>query len=324
MAQTPGKPGKLARNELSMRENQIPSKKAELVFSTKLGKLFKGDSFATIQCLEDASLDCIFIDQPFNLNKDYGDGINDLLSDEAYLRRTRVLIELLFPKLKPGGSIFALNIPKWAIPTAAILEEHLDFRHWIAIDLTLSMPISNKLYPAHYALLYYTKGKPARFKKPRRPIETCKKCASELKDYGGQKSKLNPKGIGVKDIWDDISPVRHKTNKNRDANELHPKLLYRVLEMVTEPGDVVFDPFGGSGTTCAVAELMGRRWISCELGDCSPIKSRLEHPERDRKIIEKLQTEKDCLFTSNDLTQRREKGLSNKGYRIEPNEKHNP
>lgn len=316
IAKLPGKLGGLAKKELSAREVQIPHEEPKLAFSTDLGELYKGDCYAAIKWLKDASLDCIFIDQPFNLKKDYGDGIDDFLPEGEYLRKTRILIELLIPKLKPGGSIFFYNIPKWAIPAAAILGEQLDFCHWISIDLTLSMPISNKLYPAHYALLHYTKGKPNKFKKPRRPIETCRKCASEIKDYGGKKEKLNPKGIGVKDIWDDIPPVRHKANKNRSANELHPKLLHRILEMVTDPGDVIFDPFGGSGTTCAVAELMGRRWVACELGDCSKIEKRLRYSTKDKEAINRLVKEKDCLFTEKDLKRREISGVSNRGYKI--------
>jgi site-specific DNA-methyltransferase (adenine-specific) len=69
--------------------------------------------------------------------------------------------------------------------------------------------------------------------------------------------------------------VRHRGTKNRQANELSEKLLERVLNIASEPGDVVFDPFGGSGTTYAVAERMHRQWTGVELGDVEPIINRL-------------------------------------------------
>lgn len=69
--------------------------------------------------------------------------------------------------------------------------------------------------------------------------------------------KLNPEGLNLTDVWADIPPVRHRTTKTRAANELSIKLLRRVLEISSEPGDVVLDPFGG-GTTYAAAEEMGR------------------------------------------------------------------
>jgi site-specific DNA-methyltransferase (adenine-specific) len=76
-------------------------------------------------------------------------------------------------------------------------------------------------------------------------------------------------------VWDDIPPVRHHKYKNRGANELSIKLLQRVLEIASEKGDLVLDPFGGGGTTFYSAELMERRWVGCEIGDCQPIIDRL-------------------------------------------------
>jgi site-specific DNA-methyltransferase (adenine-specific) len=77
-------------------------------------------------------------------------------------------------------------------------------------------------------------------------------------------------------VWLDIPPVRHASTKRREANELSTKLLQRVLEISTEPGDLVLDPFGGSGTTYAVAEQMKRRWFGVEIGDTDPIVRRLK------------------------------------------------
>ncbi len=54
------------------------------------------------------------------------------------------------------------------------------------------------------------------------------------------------------------------------------KLLRRVLEISTRPGDIVFDPFGGSGTTYVAAEELHCHWIGVELGDCEPIIRRLK------------------------------------------------
>src|ERR1700747_2973119 len=72
--------------------------------------------------------------------------------------------------------------------------------------------------------------------------------------------------------------------KWRGANALSEKLLERVLTIATVEGDFVLDPFGGSGTTFAVAERMHRRWIGVELGDCDPIIARLrgESPQVER------------------------------------------
>ena len=154
-------------------------------------------------------------------------------------------------------------------------EQGLMFRHWVAIDLKMSLPIRGRLYPSHYSLLYYSKGKPKSFVRPRVPIPMCRHCGGDIKDYGGHRNKLHPDGLNVADVWTDIPPVRHKRTKNRVANELSEKLLERVLTIGSSEGDLVFDPFGGSGTTYAVAERMHRHWIGVELGETEPIVARL-------------------------------------------------
>ena len=64
--------------------------------------------------------------------------------------------------------------------------------------------------------------------------------------------------------------------KRRRANELSEKMLLRVLTISSREGDLVLDPFGGSGTTYAVAEQTHRRWLGIEMGDVKPIIDRLE------------------------------------------------
>jgi len=89
---------------------------------------------------------------------------------------------------------------------------------------------------------------------------------------------MNPNGVNLKDIWTDIPPVRHwkLKSKKRKANALSTKILDRAVEMTTVEGDVVLDPFGGSGTTYAVCEKKRRRWIGIELDFCDVIVDRLQ------------------------------------------------
>jgi site-specific DNA-methyltransferase (adenine-specific) len=147
--------------------------------------------------------------------------------------------------------------------------------------MKLLLPIPGRLYPAHYSLLYYTKGKPNTFRRIRTPIERCRHCEGELKDYGGHRGSLNGKGINLTDVWTDIPPVRHWKfkSKKRKANALSTKLLDRVVEISTEERDVVLDPFGGSGTTYAVCERKDRRWVGIEIESTQAIIDRLSRDE---------------------------------------------
>ena len=159
-----------------------------------------------------------------------------------------------------------------------IFNDYLNFRHWISISFKCSLPIRNKLYPAHYSMLYYTKGKPNTFNKLYTKIEKCRHCDGDIKDYGGHKKKLNENGLNLTDIWTDLSPVRHRNKKNRPANELPIELVSRAILMSTNPGDTVLDPFMDSGTTAEVCELNDRRWIGIEIGEnnCKYINKRVK------------------------------------------------
>lgn len=247
-----------------------------VVLETALGQLYQEDCLDLLARMETGSIDLVFADPPFNLKKDYGKGIDDDLSDDDYLSWCHKWIAECVRVLDEGGSFFLYNLPKWNINLGHQLSQlGMTFRHWVAIDIKMSLPIPGRLYPSHYSLLYFTKGKPKRFVRPRVPIPVCRHCGGDIKDYGGHRNKLNPEGLNLTDVWNDIPPVRHRGRKRRGANELSEKLLERVLTIASEEGDLVFDPFGGSGTTYAVAERMHRHWIGVELGDTDPIVARL-------------------------------------------------
>lgn len=246
------------------------------------GALFAGDCLEILPFIKNEVVDTIFADPPFNLGKEYGKNTNDLLADGEYLNWCHDWLRECIRILKPGGSLFLYNLPKWNILLGAFLtDEGLQFRHWIAVQMSARMPIPRRLHPSHYGLLYYSKGKPKTFRRIRTPIEVCRHCGGEIKDYGGHRGAMNPNGVTLKDVWTDIPPVRHWKfkSKKRKANALSTKMLERVIEMSTVPGDLVFDPFGGSGTTFAVAEDRHRNWLGIEIDFCPEIVDRLKYDE---------------------------------------------
>jgi site-specific DNA-methyltransferase (adenine-specific) len=284
---------------------------------TPLGALYQGDCVEAMRALPSRSVDCLFADPPFNLGKDYGDGVPDDLAAEDYLAWCRRWLDEAVRVLAPGGALFLYNLPRWNLHLAAHLDRHLEFKHWIAVDIKFSLPIPRRLYPAHYALLYFVKGpRPRVFAPPRLPLPACRHCGGELKDYGGYKDKMNPRGVNLTDVWADIPPVRHRRHKNRGANELALKLMDRVLDIASAPGDLVLDPFAGSGTSLVAAELKGRRWIGVEVGDCQPIVDRLGDLEAEREQLARLREGIDVLFTPATLALRARCGHDTSRYRV--------
>ncbi|MDQ0087617.1 site-specific DNA-methyltransferase (adenine-specific) [Paenibacillus anaericanus] len=267
-------------------------------FETQFGQMYQGDCVSLMNTMKNGSVDLIFADPPFNLDKEYESGMNDKVSEEQYLRWTEQWVLKCVDLLKEGGSLFIWNLPKWNTYIANILNKRLTFKHWIATDIKYRLPIKNKLYPSHYSLLYYTKGEKANtFNEQRLPLEICRKCGGDIRDYGGYKDKLNPLGINLTDVWYDIPPVRHSKFKTRESNELSMKLLERVISLSSNVGDLVFDPFGGSGTTYAVSEILKRKWIGIELGSVDLIKNRLDDLGYQQSYIEEIQGNKNVLFT---------------------------
>jgi site-specific DNA-methyltransferase (adenine-specific) len=290
----------LLRDHLPAKDSADRGKKksAKPVYKTARGKLYQGDCLDAMASLPSDSVDLVFADPPFNLDKLYPSDIDDNLRTEHYLQWCEQWLAECVRLLKDGGSLFLWNLPKWNTYLSAYLNRHLNFRHWIAVDMKYSLPLPSKLYPSHYSLLYYVKGpRPTTFHADRLPMEVCPECCADLKDYGGYKDKMNPLGVNLCDVWDDIPPVRHaKYKKRKEANELSIKLLDRVLEMSTNQGDCVFDPFGGSGTTYAVAELKKRRWIGVEIGPIDGIVERLSNLDEEAKYLGRLRAGYNHLF----------------------------
>jgi site-specific DNA-methyltransferase (adenine-specific) len=237
--------------------------------------LFQMDCLDLLSAVRTESVHCVFADPPFNLNKEYGNGFKDQQDDDSYLRWCYRWIEESCRILVPGGALFIYSLPRWAYHMAARLDGPMQFRHWIAMSMKGTFPRGNKLYPAHYALLYFTKGAPRVFNKVRVQIPACRHCGRDVKDYGGHRKYLNPKGLNLTDFWDDTSPNRHRGSKARPGvNELKPMIPARAISISTQPEEIVFDPFGGGGSTYQEAQHLGRHWIGSELGDCCAIESR--------------------------------------------------
>jgi len=165
------------------------------VYNTGLGVLYEGDCLELLRLIRSETIDTVFADPPFNLAKNYGSRVTDKLPDDKYINWSKEWLRECVRLLKPGGALFVYNLPKWNLILGNyLMEMGLLFRHSIAINIKLGLPIPGRLYPSHYSLLYFTKRKPKTFRKIRTPIEKCRHCGGEIKDYGGHRNAMNPKG----------------------------------------------------------------------------------------------------------------------------------
>jgi site-specific DNA-methyltransferase (adenine-specific) len=259
----------------------------KLIYTSTEGILFQGDCLDLMRQMLPDSVDLVFADPPFNLGKWYdSEAFTDTLETEAYKNWCQTWLLEMVRVLRPGGSLFLYHWPKWLIEMGHWLNSlpALEYRSWIAIKMKSGFPIKNRLHPAHYGILYYTKkGDKPTFNVVRSKAPICRHCGKEIRDYGGYRGKFKKfedengiPWIQIADFWEDTRPARQDKSRRLKIVELPLLIPERIILMGSKPGDIVLDVFGGSGSTYHAAQMHERQWIGCDIGDVTPILQRLQ------------------------------------------------
>jgi modification methylase len=231
-----------------------------------LDQVLVGDCVATMAALPAGSVDMIFADPPYNLqlkhelrrpNQSRVDGVEDAwdkIGDfAAYDRFSRGWLEAARHVLKPDGTIWVIGTYHNIFRLGATLQ---DLGFWMLNDViwrkTNPMPNfrGRRFTNAHETLIWAARDEASRY----------------TFNYAALKS-LNEE-LQMRSDW--LIPICGGSERlKRDGKKAHPTqkpeaLLYRAIMAGTKPGDVVLDPFFGSGTTGAVARKLGRRFIGIE------------------------------------------------------------
>ena len=264
-----------------------------------------GDVIEILKKIPSNSVDMTFADPPFNLNKSY----NVYSDDKEVMEYVKWCEKWLYQMVritKSTGAIFVHNIPKWLTYYATYLNQIAIFRHWIAWD-ALGAPMGKTLLPNHYGILYYVKSTDFKFHDLRWPHERCRSCGELLADYGGKKEMIHPFGTLLSDVWTDIHRIRHTKRRDAHPNQLPVHLLERLILMVTDEGDLVVDPFIGTGTTSIAAKMLGRDYFGIDI-DSQYIEIAKEKTELQKKskingafvsmYLDKIQTIRDKDYES--------------------------
>lgn len=225
--------------------------------------IHEGDAIEILKQYPDESVDLVFADPPYNLEKDYI-VYDDGQADHEYVEWCNDWLAEYIRILKPTGSLFVLNLPRWAIHHANFLNQHLYFQNWIVWD-ALSEP-RGKVMPAHYALLFYTKSlEKFTFNYDAvSPIDARHYCLRASCIRQRKKQGDNDKS-GLTDIWWDIHRIKHRRDRDYHPCQLPELLMKRIIQLSTDPGDVVVDAFGGTGTTPLTALELGRQYVAIDL-----------------------------------------------------------
>jgi site-specific DNA-methyltransferase (adenine-specific) len=242
------------------------------------GTIHTGDALSFLNALPAESARIVFLDPPFNLGKVYGRSPSlDRKPEAEYGRWLGDILDQSVRILAQGGCLYLYHLPQWAMRLGAHLEKTIAFKQWIAISMKNGFVRGRRLYPAHYAMLMFAKGNPTVLNRPKLQPALCRHCGKYVKDYGGYRSIIEAKGINLSDCWDDVSPVRHASRKNRVANELPNVIFDRVMQISGVPGDVYVDPFAGAGGGVVAAAEAGMSFRACDIvtSNCRLIVKRL-------------------------------------------------
>jgi len=223
----------------------------------------RGDAVDILKRYPDNSIDLVFADPPYNLDKPYN-VYEDERDDERYIAWCNAWLAEYVRILKPTGSLYVLNLPRWTMYHAAFLNQHLYFQNWIVWD-ALSEP-RGKLMPAHYGLLFYTKH-PTDFtfnydevgQIDARYYCLRSSCIRKRKATGADDQEP------LTDIWWDIHRIKHLRDRDYHPCQLPDALMERIIRLSTNEGDIVLDALCGTGTTPVAAVKLRRRYVAIDI-----------------------------------------------------------
>jgi len=222
--------------------------------------VIEGDAVEKLKSIPSNSVNTIFLDPPYNLGKDYV-SYEDERKD--YIEWSLKWLSECFRILKPNGSLFLLNIPKWAHEIAAELAPEYYLIRWIVWDEPAEP--RGKLIPAHYSLLWFAKTRNIKTYPLDLSQDSMNYCLRIKCMKIRRALRINDK-VSPRDVRWDIHRVKHKGRRFKyHPVQLPEKLLEFVIKLTTEKGDIVLDPMCGTGTTLVVAKRIGRDYIGVDI-----------------------------------------------------------
>ncbi len=214
-----------------------------------------GDATELLKELPDGSVDLIVADPPYNLGKDYGNN-RDLRAWHEYEEFTKSWLGESKRVLKDTGSIYVFMGVRFISTLFRFLEDDfkLNFNGWITWHYTQGMGRKKGFSPRHEDILYFTKTEDFTFNldSVRVPQKYFRK-------------RNNMSGANPGDVWQ-FSHVHYCSAEREQHPTQKPEaLLDRIVQSSSNEGDLVVDPFVGSGTTVRVADILDRNWIGFDL-----------------------------------------------------------
>ena len=275
------------RNELNRKLLTLSS---SVAIADAINKTILGNLFEVLDFLPDGFADLIFIDPPYNLSKDFGTVKFKAGSPESYQEYLESWFPQVVAKLKPAGSLYLCGDWKSSGPIHYVLDKYLIVRNRITFEREKGRGAKTNWKNASEDIWFATKSDDYRFNvdavKLKRKVLAPYTSDGKPKDWD-KESDGNYRLTHPSNLWTDVTiPFWSMPENTEHPTQKPEKLLAKIILASSGEGDVVFDPFLGSGTTSVVAKKLKRNYVGVEINEEYALlaEKRLLLAESDKRI----------------------------------------
>ena len=259
-----------------------------ITFDENDNLIIKGNNLLAISSLlkrYEGRIKLIYIDPPYNTGND-GFKYNDSFNHSTWLTFMKNRLEIAKKLLTPDGSIY-VQIDNNELHYLKVLMDDIfgidNFQReiiWVLKGVSGYKSLINNFVRGHDTILYYTKSQEYVFNKLYLPYSKEQLARFSSIDENGRRYKTitkerrlyldEAKGVPLSDVWDDIASFQTVVNAEERtgfSTQKPEKLIQRIIESSSNEGDIVLDFHMGTGTTCATAIKLGRKFIGVEQMD---------------------------------------------------------
>ena len=281
--------------DMSVEEGAMYLKRCITVTEPKsveeiMDKTIVGDAFEVLPLLPEKFVDLLIVDPPYNLAKDFHGNKFKRTTDELYEEYTEKWIKAVIPLLKDNASIYVCCDWASSIPVGRALKSHFNIQNRITWQREKGRGALSNWKNGMEDIWFATVSKKYTFNveavKIRRRVIAPYKVNGKPKDWEETESG-NFRNTYPSNFWDDISiPYWSMPENTAHPTQKPEKLLAKLILASSNPGDVVFDPFSGSGSTSVTAKKLGRHYVGTEINEqyCVWAEKRLEMAASDSAI----------------------------------------
>ncbi len=253
-------------------------------------KIILGDSLKVLALLPQQCADLIIVDPPYNLNRDFHGKAFKRSSDEDYREYTETWIQAVKPLLRRNGSMYVCCDWQCSSVIGLVLKKYFHVQNRITWQREKGRGAHSNWKNAMEDIWFVTNDKSYTFHvdavKIRRKVIAPYKVDGKPKDWE-ETADGNFRNTFPSNFWDDISiPYWSMPENTAHPTQKPEKLFAKLILASSGSGQMVLDPFLGSGTTAVVAKKLGRNFVGIEHNPnyCAWAMKRLEMAESDKKI----------------------------------------